>query len=109
MGTLLAECSQFCSSPKKISSLEWRTFQMEGSAKQRKILVGITSSIHVTGIFNYLYLFRQYLSQSIKVIMTENAAQMINPETIELFGTTPLTGEGTQGHFSRSSTWSFGR
>jgi len=58
---------------------------MEGSAKQRKMLVGITSSIHVMGILNYLHLFRQYLSQNIKVIMTENAAKMINPETIELF------------------------
>jgi phosphopantothenoylcysteine decarboxylase / phosphopantothenate---cysteine ligase len=66
-------------------ALKGDNFQMEGSFKQRNMLVGIASSIHITSIFTYLRVFRKHISNNIKVIMTEHAVQMMNPETIELF------------------------
>lgn len=49
------------------------------------LLVGISGSIHALHIYDYLRLFRESLTQEIKVIMTPNAAKVVEPNTVELF------------------------
>ena len=51
----------------------------------RHLLVGVSGSIHALDIHNYLYRFRELFAHTIKVIMTESAARMVDPKTVELY------------------------
>ncbi len=51
----------------------------------KNLLVGVSGSIHALDIHNYLYQFRTSLAQTIKVIMTAHATNIVNPKTVELY------------------------
>ncbi|HLG65474.1 MAG TPA: flavoprotein [Ktedonosporobacter sp.] len=50
-----------------------------------KLLVGVTSSINAISIHIYLQHLRAGFAQHIKVIMTQNAAQIVSPKVVEFF------------------------
>jgi phosphopantothenoylcysteine decarboxylase/phosphopantothenate--cysteine ligase len=49
-----------------------------------RLLVGVSGSIHAVHTYAYLALFRESFAGRIKVVMTPNAARMVDPRTVEL-------------------------
>ena len=64
-----------------------------------RLLVGVSGSIHATQITEYLVAMRRQFAKEIKVILTESAARMIQPNTVELLTAAPVVtdiwGNGT--------------
>ncbi|MEH7475177.1 flavoprotein, partial [Priestia megaterium] len=69
---------------------------------EKKILVGVSGSIAVAGIFQYLAMLKANFSE-VKVVMTKGAVQLIPAETVklycdEVFIDEKLSISGTIGH-----------
>lgn len=76
------------------------------TTKQKNILIGISGSIAVSGIFPYLGVIRSNF-KAVKVIMTESANQLIPATTIkhycdDVYVTESPTTEKTMGHINLS-------
>lgn len=76
--------------------------QMKQLLSSKKILVGVSGSIAVAGIFQYLAILKANFSE-VKVIMTKSAIKLIPAETVklycnEIFVDEELTLSGKPGH-----------
>ncbi|MED0890117.1 flavoprotein [Bacillus mycoides] len=76
--------------------------QMNQLLNSKKILVGVSGSIAVAGIFQYLAILKANFSE-VKVIMTKSAIKLIPAETVklycnEVFIDEELTLSGKPGH-----------
>lgn len=58
---------------------------MPEETTRANLLLGISGSINATSVPTYLQYFRASFVQSIKVIMTKQAAEIIAPKVVELF------------------------
>jgi phosphopantothenoylcysteine decarboxylase / phosphopantothenate---cysteine ligase len=68
----------------------------------RRLLVGGCGSIHVTALAEYLVAFRTTFAESIRVILTGSAQEMVQPWTLELHLDQPAY-TGLHGHLGSRS------
>jgi phosphopantothenoylcysteine decarboxylase / phosphopantothenate---cysteine ligase len=54
------------------------------------LLIGVSGSIQCTSITNYLVEFRQVFAGQIRVIMTDAATKMVEPNTVFLYADLPI-------------------
>jgi phosphopantothenoylcysteine decarboxylase / phosphopantothenate---cysteine ligase len=50
-----------------------------------RLLVGISGSIQATQMTPFLMTFKRNFARDIRVILTENATEVVNPRTLELY------------------------
>jgi len=63
---------------------------MYSSLPCKRLLVGVSGSIHATHLIEYLVRFRREFAEQIRVIMTAAATQMIPPQPVELAADGPV-------------------
>lgn len=56
----------------------------------KKLLIGISGSIHSVQIGTHLAQFRREFAESVRVIMTKTACDMVNPKSVELHTDSPV-------------------
>jgi phosphopantothenoylcysteine decarboxylase/phosphopantothenate--cysteine ligase len=56
----------------------------------RRLLLGVTASIHCVGLPEYIKRFREDFADSVQVLMSETAAEMFPPQVLSLYADQPV-------------------